>query len=285
MGVTIKQHPVRLTNIRFLPASSSLCMYKQKVDRLFELHWHEFYELCFVMDGFGKNIVNGEVHHLTPGSLFLLTPADFHEIEPEPGHTITMYNLVFNEKWIDVELQRLLFFHEEKGSISADVGASHFDKVKLTMEWIYEEYTNKNVGCEIGIKGLLDQLLLELVRNQADGRMVQEFAARTGFASIQKPILYLRHHFREEIKLADAAKIAGLSRTYFSQIFRRHTGVPFQVYLQDLRLQFAKSLLTASTLSITEICHASGFNTLTHFERAFKIKYGVSPRIYRSNAK
>ncbi|WJH33318.1 helix-turn-helix domain-containing protein [Paenibacillus sp. CC-CFT747] len=57
--------------------------------------------------------------------------------------------------------------------------------------------------------------------------------------------------------------------------------MPFQAYLQHLRLTFAVSLLSASRLTITEVCHISGFQTLTHFERVFKSRYGVSPRRYQ----
>ncbi|WP_374701656.1 helix-turn-helix domain-containing protein [Paenibacillus tyrfis] len=42
-------------------------------------------------------------------------------------------------------------------------------------------------------------------------------------------------------------------------------------------MTFAKSLLAASDLPVTEVCHASGFNTLTHFERSFKKRFGCPP--------
>jgi AraC-like DNA-binding protein len=58
--------------------------------------------------------------------------------------------------------------------------------------------------------------------------------------------------------------------------------VPFQSYIQELRLSFAKSLLGSAHISVTEACHAAGFNTLTHFEKAFKRKYGKTPRFFQS---
>lgn len=60
--------------------------------------------------------------------------------------------------------------------------------------------------------------------------------------------------------------------------------MPFQVYVKEARLQFAKSLLGTTTLPITDICFASGFNTLPYFERAFKQKFAVSPRDYRKSS-
>ncbi|WP_420871978.1 helix-turn-helix domain-containing protein [Cohnella rhizosphaerae] len=51
-----------------------------------------------------------------------------------------------------------------------------------------------------------------------------------------------------------------------------------------MRIRFAKSLLLASESSITEICYASGFNTLAHFERVFREKTGMSPIAFRKQA-
>jgi AraC-like DNA-binding protein len=72
-----------------------------------------------------------------------------------------------------------------------------------------------------------------------------------------------------------------LSANYFSECFHRVVGTPFQTYLADTRLEFAKALLGVSQLSVTEVCYASGFNTLAHFERMFKRKYGHTPSRYR----
>jgi transcriptional regulator GlxA family with amidase domain len=52
----------------------------------------------------------------------------------------------------------------------------------------------------------------------------------------------------------------------------------------DLRLEFARSLLRASPLPVSEVCYVSGFNTLTHFEKMYKRKFGHSPRASRSAA-
>ncbi|WP_374019542.1 helix-turn-helix domain-containing protein [Paenibacillus thiaminolyticus] len=49
-------------------------------------------------------------------------------------------------------------------------------------------------------------------------------------------------------------------------------------FQEERLLQFAHSLLCVTALPVTEICYASGFSTLNHFERSFKKKYGGAPR-------
>ena len=94
---------------------------------------------------------------------------------------------------------------------------------------------------------------------------------------IQKVRIHIQHHFRQPLSLQDAARQAHLSLNYFSQVFHKATGLSFQHYLQQQRLQFAQALLRSSSLPVTELSNLAGFNTLTHFERVFRRKFGITP--------
>jgi AraC-like DNA-binding protein len=94
---------------------------------------------------------------------------------------------------------------------------------------------------------------------------------------LRRAVRYVDRHFREPITLADAAAQAHLSPNWFSERFRDHTGTSFQSYLQERRLRFARSLLAATGLSVTEVCHAAGFGDLSHFGRAYRRRYGAAP--------
>jgi len=55
---------------------------------------------------------------------------------------------------------------------------------------------------------------------------------------IRTALVYIHHHFREQLTLNDVAGHARLSPSYFSECFHRTTGSSFQRYLQELRLRF-----------------------------------------------
>jgi transcriptional regulator GlxA family with amidase domain len=104
---------------------------------------------------------------------------------------------------------------------------------------------------------------------------------------LRAAVLYVDRHFREPLTLADAAAQAHLSPNYFSERFRQYTGTSSQLYLQECRLRFARSLLASTTLGVTEVCHAAGFNSLSHFGRAYRRRYDESPsarKVARSSA-
>ena len=68
----------------------------------FPLHAHEYYELEFIMEGTGKQWINGQERPVARGAVSLLTPADFHEVQPEPG-TI-LWNISFDESFLPCPL-------------------------------------------------------------------------------------------------------------------------------------------------------------------------------------
>jgi AraC-like DNA-binding protein len=276
-----KTTPKRLTNDSFFTSDSGLKIYHQTLSAPFELHWHEFYELTYIISGEGLNVVNGVQFPLIRGNLFLLTPADFHEICPLEGKSLELYNVIFSEELLGEELYDLLFNQELIHMVTLDQHAA--DLIHFEFQRIYEESQHKQEGYQLMIRGALEKILITLVRNRSylKEESLRKNSQYSQHPAVQKALVYIHHHFREPLTLEDVAKQASLSPNYFSSCFRKMTGFSFQKYVQNLRLKFAKSLLSASNLPVTEVCYASGFHTLTHFERAFKQAFGKSPRTYQ----
>lgn len=271
------KEPPRLSAHGHIESALPFRLILQRIDRHYELHWHEFYELTYIRSGRGVNVVNGQACPLRPGSLYLLTPADFHEIEPAPGECMDIYNFIFAEDLLSDELRELLF-HEVR-ELSAAAAAERRPALEAEFRLIGREAGSGETGSLLLVRGALERILIELVR--LSGAEPPARTAANRHEGLQRTLMHLRHRFREPMTLESAARLANLSPQYFSECFRRLTGIPFQRYLQDLRLDFARSLLAASDISVTEACHVSGFHTLTHFERAFKRKFGFTPRAAR----
>jgi AraC-like DNA-binding protein len=74
---------------------------------------------------------------------------------------------------------------------------------------------------------------------------------------------------------------AALSPYYFTRQFTAFVGVPPYRYLIGLRIERAQQLLRETELTVTQICHRVGFNSLSHFTTTFRQHTGVSPSAYR----
>jgi len=74
----------------------------------------------------------------------------------------------------------------------------------------------------------------------------------------------------------------GLSPYHFQRQFKRITGRTPGEYLKELRLKRAKELLLTTSLEITEIAYAAGFNSLSSFYAVFRKMAGMAPGQYRN---
>ena len=90
-------------------------------------------------------------------------------------------------------------------------------------------------------------------------------------------LVFVRQHYREKIRLSDAAQNAGWSESYFSSVFHACMGVTFSEYMLNYRLSLAKRMLEEGNISSKEVCAACGFFSYSYFLTAFRQKYDISP--------
>lgn len=92
---------------------------------------------------------------------------------------------------------------------------------------------------------------------------------------------YLEANRTRDLDMNEVARAAALSPYYLTRIFKARYGVPPYRYLIGLRVADASALLRDSSLSVTQICHRAGFNSLSHFITTFRRHTGMSPSQYR----
>ncbi|QGQ94597.1 helix-turn-helix domain-containing protein [Paenibacillus psychroresistens] len=271
--------PVRLTNSDYMGGNSAIRIFRHYLQDKIELHWHEFYEIALILKGEGNHSLNGSLYRLEPGSLLFLTPADFHLLEPDPKQTLVLLNMIFNNEVLSEPLQRLMVNSSE--AFQTIFKQEEYQSLLAEFEFIWcEQQQELKVGSDLLRKGALERIMLLAERNL---QLTGVLKAKTDYLkpAIRNAITYMQYHFREPLSLAKVAAHSNTSTNYFSELFHKETGSSFQIYLQELRLRFASSLLQASELSVIDICLASGFNSISHFDRTFKLKFGSTPSTYR----
>ena len=83
------------------------------------------------------------------------------------------------------------------------------------------------------------------------------------------------------VRTTQLAAASGLSRSNFSQSFRKTTGHTPAAYVQELRLEEAARLLRSGRLSIKEIASQTGFTSSNHLCKSFRRSYQMSPGNFR----
>jgi AraC-like DNA-binding protein len=96
---------------------------------------------------------------------------------------------------------------------------------------------------------------------------------------------FIERHYSQPITLERTSREAGFSPFHFIRLFRAVYQMTPHQYLIQCRIDNAKALLQSDELSITEICHAVGFESPGSFSTLFRRVVGVSPSAYRKRAR
>lgn len=115
--------------------------------------------------------------------------------------------------------------------------------------------------------------------------LLGHFTSENGNQKFKVVYDYICAHLNERIAVEDLAKMVGLSTFYFIRAFNEDCGMTPHEYLIKLRVYTASYLLRASSMTLGEITQCCGFSNESAFNNTFKKVMGVTPMIYRKNAK
>ena len=98
-------------------------------------------------------------------------------------------------------------------------------------------------------------------------------------------IQFISNHVNQNISVEDIARYLNMDRTTLSKKFKRELGFNISSYIMRRKLEEAKSLLTYTDKTISEISEYLCFSSQSYFQNVFKAKYGMTPKEYRTGAK
>ena len=98
---------------------------------------------------------------------------------------------------------------------------------------------------------------------------------------IKKAIRYISQNFSRNLTLDEVADHVHLNSAYFSTLFKQSTGSSFKEYLNMVRIEESKRLLSNTDYSIIDISLATGFEDQSYFSKVFKKYTGLTPKQYR----
>lgn len=245
---------------------------RRQLTEPFPVHGHDYFELELVVSGKGRQWLNGEEIFMEPGCLYLLSPADYHRVEPVP--VLELYSFHFTPEYA-AGLGFSLAQEARNTRISLEETAAHAAKLLSLTE-------PSAAGQAYHVQELLIPLLpllLRLLRGRPFPAAEQTGEALSGGAEIRTG-----PPCRARPSSGGRGRACGLSACYFSALFSQAVGYRFTDYVTECRLRHACALLSSSPVSVTEAAYEAGFSSLPHFFRCFKSRFGCSPGCYRKQA-
>ena len=239
-------------------------------------HYHNFYEIFFILSGKCHFLLKDTIYDLEKGDLVFIAPGEIHHSLYNPGENCEIYMIYFKP-------EHLLMNREHTShSFMGSVPALYLDTFTGLLSRMLSEYAGIDEHSPSFLSVHLEELLLILKRHsvldEKDPAMLH-----SKDADILLATKYIYKNFKQPLTLEGVADVASLSPTYFSKKFKSTTGMGFKEYLNHVRLKHAQAALLTTNRTITEIALEYGFNDSNYFKDLFKKVYGKSPREFRKN--
>ena len=239
-------------------------------------HFHETYEIYYLIDGKRRYVIEDKIYDIYPGDMILIPEMVTHKVWNSPDTQSDEYHARFllTPKKEDIPEIFLPCFDTHYYHLTKDekkVIVNCFEDLQQNQK--KDEYTAYYNQAN------LIKILHTLAKSKASANLQSDFTPTD--IRMQKAATYIKEHCSEPISLERLATQYSFTKEYFSTIFKETTGFGFNEYLNQMRIAKSITLLTTTSLSITEISNQCGFNDSNYFSAVFKKIIGMPPQKFR----
>ena len=236
------------------------------------LHGHHHFLLTLIVNGRGVQRINGIDFPFGANDAFILSPADFHQNLVRDGESFEYYGVKFPYGILEGELSELCDIQEFP--VRINLTETTAQRMRVIFDMLCEECGTESVrkGSAVLMRAMVQELFALSVRELP----ASDISSSGTFEN--RVLGYLQSNFYNPITVNDAASYMGYTPNYFSTLFRERLGANFGAYLKNMRLEYARNLLSCGGMSVTEVAMEAGFGSLAHFSRSFLQAYGYSPK-------
>ncbi len=204
---------------------------------------------------------NGKTTHLSKGDAFINAPDEASLMKSDQSDPCEYYWIAFN-------------------------GSSAKILLDKTTQSLYPRFKESGI---IAIRELLDNSIADTIGTLSALfkvlSSIKDESSEEENNFVKKAILYIESNYHKPFNVEEYSKSIGVSRSYFTTVFTKKTGMSPYSFLINERIENAKKYLAKSDLTIAQIATKVGFSSIDRFSSIFKKKTGMSPKKYRSSLK
>jgi AraC family transcriptional regulator of arabinose operon len=227
--------------------------------------YNKFYFIC---DGEGWLKIGEQEFYPKPGQLFFMPAGIKQSYSTISDDAFTKYWCHFTAKIGDVNIYNFIKF-----PFFIDV----VNKKEITNLFLklISYYDSKELTSPLYAQAILIELFARFIENVSIDNLC--LYPSVSIKKVDYILRYVRNNIHENFTIEQLAKMANFHPNYFIRFFKKHTGSSPISYINKMKMEKAKSLLTAREMNITEIAYSIGFNDVYHFSKTFKRYTGFSP--------
>lgn len=246
-------------------------------------HTHRYAELMLVLEGQAIDLIDGQEYRIQAGDVYVLYPGMLHEQREAKGYRYAIFKFDTEAFVTEAKTLRglagfhLLFSMKSGSALRAVVDGPTLAAVEPLARMMEQEMRNSSQESEALVKHLFMATVAILCRNCQPSLP----SLRLYRQVIAKALGYMETHYAETVSLDELAGITGYSRRHFTRLFRENMCCSATEYLTELRLNAACRLLKQNE-PLTAVAAACGFSDAAALCHAFRRRFGVTPRAFRT---
>jgi len=265
------ENPLPFGDIHLLQLGRRYCESTEVIASHPHLNW---FELTIVTGGSGTVITNNEPTTVNSGDIYLSFPCDVHEIRADRD-TKLEYDFFSFYCLNQVILADLKSFTQNYKSGSRRVFRD--SKISKLIEYAISEFiSDEKPHAQSALGDIFHLILVYLVRNIYNVQQTTPSVSNPEILCFQL-MNYINTHIYFIEKLEELGPIFNYNYAYLSALFKKTTGKTLSEYHLERKMETGKALVLEKKKSISEIAKMLGYD-LYSFSKAFKRKYGVSPK-------
>lgn len=251
----------------------------------FPEHWHLSAEFILAYNDGCTYTIGKDTYHMRQGDLLLIWPAELHSTVRTPENSSLL--LQFSSSVIDsnADIRAYLPLLQSKHLITGNDKSGLNQEISRLIQESYDIFCTKDPFLETMIKINIYKILMLIARDELSKQKkipnIYSSSAST-YHKIRKACAYIAENCERNLSQTEVADYAGFSHYYFSRLFKEYTSLSFSDYLTSQRIHKAIRFLSSSSVSITDVAYQSGFQSISNFNRAFKLVMDCTPRQYRN---
>ena len=253
-------------------------------------HWHEEAELTLITEGEGLYQIDLVDYEVKKGDILFVPPLLLHSVsvaQPQNEEMISE-TYVFHLNFLggnSTDICSTRYFvpimnHELILPCLITPKHPAYVSIQKIFRQIASLYHEEVPGYELALKGLFLQVIFLLL--QYSTKQVKNVLPEEGTPAdkLKNVLDYIEIHYAQTISVEELAKICCFSEYHFMRFFKKHMNMTCVEYVNNVRLEKAVELFEQGNTSILEVSLSVGFHNLSYFHRAFKNKYGMTPRSF-----
>jgi AraC-like DNA-binding protein/mannose-6-phosphate isomerase-like protein (cupin superfamily) len=245
-----------------------------EADEVVPPHLHrELFELTICTRGEGTVSTNGVPTVVKSGDIYVSFPGDLHMIVSSTHAPLEYDYFAFKISGeYDGKLRNAALGHKDEAArLFKDERISYLLSSVIAEHYGSEEYTEKL------IESALMQIVIYLIRSLGE-RKSKQVAITDAEVLCYQVMAYVDSHVYSIKNLTEIADAVNYNYSYLSALFKKVTGNTVFEYYQNKKLETARILISERKKKIGEIADMLGYSSVFAFSKAFKNKYGVSPK-------